>query len=195
MLQDLYDLSDVETGLLKQGIIHIFGPINEDTYDYVSVCLAILEANGSPAITIKINSPGGAMDCSLMIHDLISFYAAPSIGLIIGRSCSGGNLILQACTKRYSSTNSFHLVHDLSTICKFKTMRNKERWKEEFERSEAFQNQVYAIYQHRTGLSKRVLIQLFEKDKFLSPKEALKLRIIDRIVKSVRTNNGVTIVA
>lgn len=194
MPQDLYELSDVESGLLKQGIIHIFGPIDEDTYDYVSVCLAIMEATGSPPITVKINSPGGAMDCSLMIHDLISFYAGPSVGLIIGRSCSGGNLILQACTKRYSSANSFHLVHDLSAICKFKTIRNKERWKEEFERSEAIQNQVYAIYQHRTGLSKKALIQLFEKDIFLTPKEALRHKIIDRIVKSIRTKNGVTIV-
>lgn len=194
MQSDLYELSDIEIGLLKQGIIHIFGGIDEPTYDYVSICLAILEANGSPPITVKINSPGGSLDSSLMIHDLINFYAGPSIGLIIGRSCSGGNLILQACTERYSSANSFHLVHDLSTTCKFRIMRDKKRWKEEYDRSEAFQNQVYAIYQRRTGLSKRALIEIFEKDKFLSPPEALQLKMIDKIVKSSRRKNGAIVI-
>lgn len=186
MAVDLYALNPIETGLLENGIIQIFGEITDDTLDYVQKCISISEAQwspqGLPPILVKINSGGGSFYHSLMIYDLIRLYSGLSTGIVIGGAMSGANVILQACKIRAASRGSLLHVHNMLSTFSLDIMRDKKAYKEEFKQMEEEQRMLYSIYNKRTGKKVSELRELFKKGKPFSPKKALELNFIDKIV-------------
>jgi ATP-dependent Clp protease protease subunit len=180
-----YELGMVEGGLLHQGIMQIFGPIDDYTHDYIQKCMTIMESNNSPNLIAKINSSGGGLTWSFAIHDLLKFYRGDTLGIVIGQACSGANLILQACKTRAASQGSVLLVHNMITTISMDVIRDKKEWRENLLRLEAWQNKIYRIYQERTGKSRKEIRKIFQDEEPLTAEKAKKLGLIDQIIEKM----------
>src|ERR1700758_5693017 len=91
---------DIYSRLLKERIIFITGPINDDMATLVVAQLLFLEAeNPKKEISMYINSPGGMVTSGLAIYDTMQ-YIRPSIQtLCVGQAASAASLLLCAGAK------------------------------------------------------------------------------------------------
>lgn len=170
--------------LLEAEILQISGRINPKTHEYIDAAITISIAYGSPELMLRINSEGGCLHSSLFIHDLLQSYSSGVVGIIIGTSMSGGNLIIQGCRERLATRNSLILVHELSFLAELQVLKQRKKAEEILKEHNLWQNKVYAIYEDRTGKSRGVLQKIFAKEETLSAEEARRLKFIDRIVSA-----------
>jgi ATP-dependent Clp protease, protease subunit len=91
---------DIYSRLLKERIIFITGPINDDMATLVVAQLLFLEAeNPKKEISMYINSPGGMVTSGLAIYDTMQFVRPQVSTLCIGQAASMGSLLLAAGQK------------------------------------------------------------------------------------------------
>jgi len=105
---------DIYSRLLRERIVFLGGPIDEDVANLVIAQLLYLESEDPEKdVSLYVNSPGGDLYASLAIHDTMQ-YVRPDISTIcIGLAASGGALILAggARGKRYSLPYSRIMIH------------------------------------------------------------------------------------
>jgi ATP-dependent Clp protease, protease subunit len=105
---------DIYSRLLKDNVIFIGQPIDDNVSNLVIAQLLFLEAeNPEKDISIYINSPGGNITSGLAIYDTMQ-YVKPDIATIcIGQAASMAAVLLAAGTKgkRYCLPNSRVLIH------------------------------------------------------------------------------------
>merc|ERR1712086_335258 len=108
---------DIYSRLLKERIIFLVGPINDNVASLVTAQLLFLESEDpKKEINLYINSPGGLVTAGLGIYDTMQ-YVKPDIStLCIGQAASMGSFLLAAGTKgkRFSLPNSRVMVHQPS---------------------------------------------------------------------------------
>lgn len=105
---------DIYSRLLKDRIIFIGGPIDDQVANLVVAQLLHLEAEDPKKdINIYINSPGGVVTAGLAIYDTIQFIKPDVSTTCIGQAASMGAFLLTAGTKgkRYSLPNSRIMIH------------------------------------------------------------------------------------
>jgi ATP-dependent Clp protease protease subunit len=106
--------NDIYSRLLKDRIIIVSGPINDEIASLVVAQLIFLE-NEDPKkdITLYINSPGGAVHAGLGIIDTMNFITSDVSTVCIGMAASMGAMILSAGTKgkRFVLPNSEVMIH------------------------------------------------------------------------------------
>jgi len=185
MSEDRYELGMIEAHLLDRSTVQIFGPIDDYMHNYLQKSTTIMEANGSPNLIAKINSPGGGLTESFAIHDMFKFYRGHILGIVIGQACSGANLILQACQTRAASAGSVLLVHNMITTLSLDVIRDKKEWQETLLRMESWQAKIYRIYQERTGKSRKEIRKIFQDEEPLSAEKAKRLHLIDEIIEEL----------
>ena len=105
---------DIYSRLLKERVIFLTGPINDQVSNLVVAQLLFLESeNPKKDISIYINSPGGVISSGLAIYDTMQF-VSPSIStLCIGQAASMGALLLAGGEKgkRFALPNSRIMIH------------------------------------------------------------------------------------
>ncbi len=105
---------DIYSRLLKDRIIILSGPINDEIASLVVAQLIFLE-NEDPKkdITLYINSPGGAVHAGMGIIDTMNFIKCDVSTVCIGMAASMGAMILSAGTKgkRFVLPNSEVMIH------------------------------------------------------------------------------------
>jgi ATP-dependent Clp protease protease subunit len=108
-------VNELESRLLKQRKVLIFGAINERVARDVTGRLLALASEGEGPIDVYINSPGGHVESGDTIHDMIRFVDAVAPVRIIGTGCvaSAGALIFLAGRKehRLCLPNTRFLLH------------------------------------------------------------------------------------
>jgi ATP-dependent Clp protease protease subunit len=105
---------DIYSRLLKERIIFITGPINDDMATLVVAQLLFLEAeNPKKEISMYINSPGGMVTSGLAIYDTMQFVRPQVSTMCLGQAASMGSLLLAAGQKglRFALPNARILVH------------------------------------------------------------------------------------
>jgi ATP-dependent Clp protease protease subunit len=105
---------DIYSRLLKDRIIIISGPINDEIASLVIAQIIFLEnENPKKDITLYINSPGGAVHAGLGIIDTMNFVSSDISTVCIGMAASMGAMILSAGTKgkRFVLPNSEVMIH------------------------------------------------------------------------------------
>ena len=105
---------DIYSRLLKERIIFITGPINDDMATLVVAQLLFLEAeNPKKEISMYINSPGGMVTSGLAIYDTMQFVRPQVSTMCLGLAASMGSLLLAAGQKglRFALPNARILVH------------------------------------------------------------------------------------
>ena len=108
---------DIYSRLLKDNIIFLGTPIDDNVANVVTAQLLFLEAEDPEKdIRLYINSPGGSISAGMAIYDTMQ-YIRPNVSTIcIGQAASMGALLLAAGTpgKRFALPNSRILIHQPS---------------------------------------------------------------------------------
>ena len=105
---------DIYSRLLKERIVFLVGPVEEQQANLVVAQLLFLESeNPDKDISLYINSPGGVVTAGMAIYDTMQFVKPDVSTLCIGQACSMGALLLAggAAGKRYVLPNSRVMIH------------------------------------------------------------------------------------
>jgi len=105
---------DIYSRLLKERVIFMVGPVNDQTANLVVAQLLFLESeNPDKDISLYINSPGGSVSAGMSIFDTMNFIKPDVSTLCIGMAASMGAFLLSAGAKgkRYSLPNSKIMIH------------------------------------------------------------------------------------
>ena len=108
---------DIYSRLLRDRVVFIVGPINEQTANLVVAQLLFLESeNPDKDISLYINSPGGSVSAGLAIFDTMQFIKPDVSTLCVGMAASMGAFLLAAGAKgkRFALPNSTILIHQPS---------------------------------------------------------------------------------
>ena len=108
---------DIYSRLLKDNIIFLGTPIDDNVANVVTAQLLFLEAEDPDKdISLYINSPGGSISAGMAIYDTIQFIRPDVTTICIGQAASMGALLLAAGEpgKRFALPNSRILIHQPS---------------------------------------------------------------------------------
>ena len=171
---------DIYSRLLRERIIFVTGPIHDGVSSVVCAQLLFLESEDTKKdIFMYINSPGGAVTSGLAMYDTMQ-YIKPDVSTVcIGQAASAGSLLLMAGTKgkRFSLPNSKVMIHQPSAGFQGQATDIEIHAKEIL----ATKKKLNELYAKHTGNDIKVIEDAMERDNFMTPSEALKFGLIDKI--------------
>ena len=110
---------DIYSRLLRDNIIFIGTPIDDNIANVVTAQLLFLEANDPERdISLYINSPGGSITAGMAVYDTMEFIRPDVSTICIGQAASMAALVLAAGSKgkRFALPNSRVLIHQPSVM-------------------------------------------------------------------------------
>ena len=173
---------DIYSRLLKERIVFLVGPVNDNVASLVTAQLLFLESeNPKKEINFYINSPGGLVTSGLGIYDTMQYIKSPVSTLCIGQASSMGSFLLAAGEKgrRFSLPHSRIMVHQPSAGFQGQATDIQIHAKEILSLKERL-NQIYSKH---TGKSVKEIAQALERDKFMTAEEAKDFGLIDSVVE------------
>jgi len=174
---------DIYSRLLKERIIFLVGPVHDAVSSLICAQLLFLEAeNPSKDIAFYINSPGGVVTSGLAIYDTMQYIRSPVSTVCIGQAASMGSLLLCAGApgKRFALPNANIMIHQPSGGFQGQAS-DIEIQAREILRLRARLNDIYVKH---TGQTLDSIAQAVERDRFLTPNEAMDFGLIDEVVES-----------
>ncbi len=172
---------DIYSRLLRERIIFLAGPIDDNTANIVIAQLLFLESEDAKKdIYLYINSPGGSVSSTLAIVDTMNHVRPDVATFCVGIAASGAAIILSAGKKgkRFILPNAEVMIHqplggvegqatDIAITAKhiLKTRDNLNK-----------------MLARHTGKSQAIIEKDVERDFFMDAEEAKKYGIIDEIV-------------
>jgi ATP-dependent Clp protease protease subunit len=174
---------DIYSRLLRERIIFLTGPINDDLSNLIISQLLFLESEDKKKdIFLYINSPGGIVSSGLSIYDTIKFIKPDVNTVCIGQASSMAALILSsgAFKKRFSLPNSRIMIHQPLGGYKGQASDIKIHALEIYK----IKKRINKILSNNTKQSIKKIEKDTERDYFLSAKKALKYGLIDSILKT-----------
>jgi ATP-dependent Clp protease protease subunit len=173
---------DIYSRLLKERIIFLVGPINDNVASLVTAQMLFLESeNSKKEIYLYINSPGGLVTAGLGIYDTMQ-YVKPDIStLCIGQAASMGSFLLSAGAKgkRFSLPNSRIMVHQPSAGFQGQATDIEIHANEVL----SLKKRLNEIYSKHTNKSVEDIKKALERDNFMTPDNAKEFGLIDQVVK------------
>ncbi len=173
---------DIYSRLLKERIVFLVGPINDNVASLVTAQLLFLESeNPKKEINFYINSPGGLVTSGLGIYDTMQYIKSPVSTLCIGQASSMGSFLLAAGEKgkRFSLPHSRIMVHQPSAGFQGQATDIQIHAKEIL----SLKDRLNQIYSKHTGKSVKEISQALERDKFMTAEEAKDFGLIDSVVE------------
>jgi ATP-dependent Clp protease protease subunit len=174
---------DIYSRLLKDRIIFLGGPVDDDTSNLVIAQLLFLANEDAKAdIHLYINSPGGSVSAGLAMIDTMNFVQPDIATYIIGQAASMGSLL--ACNgakgKRFSLTNSRNLMHQplLAGVMEGQATDLEIEAREMLR----IRERLYSIYANQTGQPKERIERDCDRNKWLDEQEMLEYGLIDKIL-------------
>lgn len=174
---------DIFSRLLKDRIVMLSGPVDDNTASLISAQLLYLEADDPDKdISLYINSPGGSITAGMAIYDTMN-YIKPDVSTIcIGMAASMGAFLLAsgAPGKRYVLPNSEVMIHQPLGQTQGQATDIKIRT----ERLLKIKENLNKILSERTGQSLEKIEQDTERDNFMEAQQAVDYGIADKVIKS-----------
>jgi len=173
---------DIFSRLLKERIVFVAGPVEDQMATLVVAQLLFLEAeNPKKEISMYINSPGGVVTSGLSIFDTMQYIRPQVTTLVVGQAASMGSLLLAAGAKdmRFSLPNSRVMVHQPSGGFRGQATDIMIHAAE----TQDLKNRLNKIYVKHTGQELETVEAALERDNFMSPEEAKDWGLIDNIVE------------
>ena len=174
---------DIYSRLLKERIIFLVGPINDNVASLVTAQLLFLESEDpKKEINLYINSPGGLVTAGLGIYDTMQYIKPDVSTLCIGQAASMGSFLLSAGKKgkRFSLPNSRIMVHQPSAGFQGQATDIEIHANEVL----ALKKRLNEIYSKHTGKSVDEVKKALERDNFMTPDIAKEFGLIDEVVES-----------
>ncbi len=172
---------DIYSRLLKERVIFLVGPVEDQMANLVVAQLLFLESeNPDKDIHLYINSPGGVVTAGLSIYDTMQFIKPDVSTTVIGQACSMGSFLAMAGAegKRFVLPQSRTMIHQPSggsqgqatdiLIQATEIQRTKET--------------LTQLYQKHTGQPLEKLTADMERDFFMSAEEAVEYGLADQVL-------------
>lgn len=172
---------DIYSRLLRERIIFLVGPVNDQSASVVVAQLLFLESeNPDKDIHFYINSPGGSVSAGLSIYDTMQFIKPDVSTMCTGMAASMGSFLLMAGAKgkRFSLPNSRVMIHQPSGGAQGQATDIEIHAREIIKTREQL-NQIYA---DRTGQTIEKIRADMERDFFMDPEEAKAYGLIDQVL-------------
>ena len=173
---------DIYSRLLKERIIFLTGPVNDNVATLITAQLLFLESeNPKKEISFYINSPGGLVTSGLGIYDTMQYIKPAVSTLCIGQASSMGSFLLAAGEKgkRFWLPNSRIMVHQPSAGYQGQATDIEIHAKEIL----ALKDRLNKIYSKHTKKSEPEIKKALEIDNFMTPVEAKDFGLIDEVVE------------
>ena len=174
---------DIYSRLLKERIIFLTGPIDDNIASLICAQILFLESeNPKKEISFYINSPGGIVWSGLAIYDTMQYVSSKIMTICIGQAASAGSLLLTAGEKdmRFSLPNSRIMVHQPSGGYQGQ-VTDIEIQTNEIKKTKLKLNEIYSKH---TGKNIKEISTIMERDKYFSADEAIKFGLIDKIIEN-----------
>ena len=174
----VYDLASC---MLANRIILLTEPINDETAAAITSQLLYLEAeNSNEPITIYINSPGGSISSGFAIYDVMNKIKCPVHTMVTGIAASMAAFILCSGSRgnRYALPNASIMIHQPKGAVEGQAADVEIYAK----RLVDLREELYKIMAKNTGMSYEEMAYACERDNYLTPKKALEMGFIDKII-------------
>jgi ATP-dependent Clp protease protease subunit len=172
---------DIYSRLLKERIIFLSGPVNDQVSSLIVAQLLFLESEDPKKdIFFYINSPGGVVTSGLAMYDTMN-YIRPDVSTVcIGQAASMGSLLLAAGAhgKRYALPNSRIMIHQPSGGYQGQATDIEIHAQETLN----LKRRLNDIYTKHTGQKLATIEKSMERDNFMSPLKAQEFGIIDEVI-------------
>ena len=172
---------DIYSRLLRERVIFLVGPVNDQTANLVVAQLLFLESeNPDKDISLYINSPGGSVSAGLSIFDTMQFIKPDVSTLCMGIAASMGAFLLAAGAKgkRFALPNSRIMIHQPSGGAQGQASDIEIQAREILKLREQL-NQILA---ERTGQPIEKIRADSERDYFMSAPDAKGYGLIDQVI-------------
>jgi ATP-dependent Clp protease protease subunit len=172
---------DIYSRLLKERVIFMVGPVNDQMANLIVAQLLFLESeNPDKDISLYINSPGGSVSAGLAIFDTMNFIKPDVSTLCTGLAASMGAFLLAAGTKgkRFSLPNSRVMIHQPSGGSQGMASDIEIQAKEIL----YLRERLNKIMAERTGQSVEQIHKDTDRDRFMSAEESVEYGLIDQVL-------------
>jgi len=176
---------DIFSRLLKDRIIFLGYPINDDVANLVTAQMLFLESEDpEKEINFYINSPGGSVTAGLAIYDTMQFIKPPVSTLCLGQAASMGALLLLAGQKgrRYALPHSRIMIHQPLGGAQGQASDIEIQAREILR----IREEINGIIVRHTGQQLKKIEKDTDRDMFLSPEQAVEYGLIDEVIVSRR---------
>ena len=174
---------DIYSRLLKERVVFLVGPVDENTANLVVAQMLFLESeNPDKDIHFYINSPGGSIAAGMAIYDTMQFIKPDVSTLCIGMAASMGAFLLAsgAKGKRFALPNSTVMIHqplggfqgqasDIAIHAKYIL---------------ALRERLNKLMAQHTGKSVEEVARDTDRDNFLTAEEALTYGMVDKVLQN-----------
>ena len=179
---------DIYSRLLKERVVFIVGPIEDYSANLVVAQLLYLESdNPDKDISIYINSPGGPVSAGMAVYDTMQFIRCDVSTMCVGQAASMGALLLAAGAKdkRYCLPHSRVMIHQPLGGYQGQASDIDIHAREILE----IRAQLNEIFAYHTGQTVEKIAEDTERDKFMSPQQALEYGLIDKILDNRKVDS------
>lgn len=179
---------DIYSRLLKERIVFLNGPVNDQSANLVVAQMLFLESeNPDKDISLYINSPGGSVSAGMSIFDTMNFIKPDVSTLCMGMAASMGAFLLAAGAKgkRFSLPHSKIMIHQPLGGARGQAT-DIEIHAREILKVRAQMNQLMS---ENTGQPLSKVEQDTERDYYLSAAEAMAYGLVDRVIRKRGESN------
>ena len=172
---------DIYSRLLRERIIFLGTPVNDDVASVIIAQLLFLEADDPDKdITFYINSPGGSVTAGLAIYDTMQYIRCDVATLCMGQAASMGALLLAAgaAGKRFSLPNSRIMIHQPMGGFQGQATDVDIHAREILR----MRRDLNKILSNHSGRTIKKIQNDTERDNFMSAEEARKYGLIDKML-------------
>lgn len=173
---------DIYSRLLKERIIFLSGPIDDNVANLVVAQLLFLVAEDpNKDINLYINSPGGSVSAGLAIYDTMQYIKCDVSTICIGQAASMGAFLLAAGEKgkRYSLPNADIMIHQPLGGAQGQA----EDIKIQAEKILKVRTLINKILSEKTGQTLKRIEKDTDRDFYMSADEAVKYGLIDEVIE------------
>jgi ATP-dependent Clp protease protease subunit len=174
---------DIYSRLLKERVIFLVGPVNDQSANVIVAQLLFLESeNPDKDVALYINSPGGSVYAGMAIYDTMRFIKPEVSTLCTGLAASMGAFLLAAGTKgkRFSLPNSRIMIHQPSGGAQGQASDIQIQAREILDLRE----RLNAMLAEHTGQTIERIALDTERDNFMSAPDAVSYGLIDKVLTS-----------
>jgi ATP-dependent Clp protease protease subunit len=180
---------DIYSRLLRERIIFLTGPVEDNMASVIIAQLLFLEAeNPKKEISMYINSPGGVVTAGLAIYDTMQFIKPKVSTLCVGQAASMGSLLLAAgeASARFALPNARIMVHQPSGGFQGQAS-DILRHAEDIMKVKKRLNDIYAKH---TGRDYDTIERTLDRDHFMSADDAKEFGIVDTVIAQRPDDGG-----
>jgi len=183
---------DIYSRLLKDGIIFVGSPIDDNVANVIIAQLLFLEAEDPEKdISLYINSPGGIITSGMAIYDTMKFIKNDIVTICIGQAASMAAVLLAAGSKgkRYALPNSKILLHQPLGGFEGQATDILIHAKE----IKKVKEKLIDILAFHTGQKRKKVSADIERDFIMESKEAQEYGIVDHVIserKKIKIEEG-----